>query len=148
MQYPLPTTLAGGAIGLITGSSYFVADAVLNGGTHVPLESAIAVGVFVASLVWYLGQKFQKVEDNFKIIEDKFKTVAPLVEKVSSLAIFEQRLIAVEVKCGSCPAATAFRETGQDLPHENHQMLQKQNVLLRQQIALLQKISRVSDHAQ
>lgn len=90
--------VAGGVIGATTGVSYFLSDVLLTGSTRVPLENAVAVGVFCAGMVWWSARRFQRIDDNFERVQ-------PLVEKTGELVTIGIRLKAIEDKCGKvCPA--------------------------------------------
>lgn len=107
---------AGGVLGTATGSAYWLADTVLNGVTHVPLENAVAVGVFCTGLVWWAGRRFQRIDDNFERVQ-------PVVEKVSQLDVINARLKSIEDKCGKwCPAMDNPAMI-RNLPAENQALL-------------------------
>lgn len=66
----MSTALSGVAFGSITGASLILAEVVITGGTHVPIEMAVTVGVFSCGVVWYLGRKFQSLEDKIQTVAD------------------------------------------------------------------------------
>jgi hypothetical protein len=64
---------SGLGIGGVTGGSILIAEIALTGNTNVPIESAVGVCVFVCGMVWWLGRKFQSIDDRFDQIERKLK---------------------------------------------------------------------------
>ena len=58
----------GVAIGGATGLALVLAEVAITGGTSVPLEAAIGVAVFVSGMIWWLGRKFQSLDDQLKSI--------------------------------------------------------------------------------
>ncbi len=56
--------LAGPVLGMATIAAAVIAgDASLSGESHVNLGEVVSVGVAVCGLVWWLGRKFQAIED-------------------------------------------------------------------------------------
>jgi hypothetical protein len=56
--------VAGPVLGLMTVAAAVVAgDASIGGESHVNLSEVVSVGVAVCGLVWWLGRKFQAIED-------------------------------------------------------------------------------------
>ena len=56
--------VAGPVLGIATIAAAVVAgDASISGESHVNLGEVVSVGVAVCGLVWWLGRKFQAIED-------------------------------------------------------------------------------------
>ena len=56
--------MAGPVLGLVTMAAAMVAgDVAIGGASHVNLSEVVSVGVAVCGLVWWLGRKFQAIED-------------------------------------------------------------------------------------
>ena len=56
-------------IGGATGLALVLAEVSITGSTSVPMEAAIAVAVFVATMVWWLGRKFQSIDDRLETMQ-------------------------------------------------------------------------------
>ena len=57
----MSNTLAGIAIGGATGTALIIADVITA--HNIELKDAVGVVVFISGMVWWLGRKFQKIED-------------------------------------------------------------------------------------
>ncbi len=56
--------VAGPVLGMVTIAAAVIAgDASISGESHVNLGEVVSVGVAVCGLVWWLGRKFQAIED-------------------------------------------------------------------------------------
>jgi hypothetical protein len=62
--------LSGLAIGGTTGAAFILAD-VITGGSAIGLQEAFTVGASVCGLVWWMGRKFQGIEDDIRLIKRK-----------------------------------------------------------------------------
>ena len=78
----LGTIGAGTLIGGVTGGVMLLADLVLTGGSSVSLGEAATVGVFAASIVWYLGKKLQRLEDGQSEAKDHFRELDRKLDKL------------------------------------------------------------------
>ena len=79
--------LAGIALGGATGSALLAADLVTA--SSLQLRDALALVVFVAGLVWWMGRKFQRIEDKLddhseRITKLPCKEVEKVVKKVGN----------------------------------------------------------------
>jgi len=54
-------TISGLALGGLTGATLLLADALTA--TTLGVRDAVTLVVFVSGLVWWMGRKFQKIED-------------------------------------------------------------------------------------
>ncbi len=56
--------VAGTTLGLMTVAAAVIAgDPAISGASNVNLSEVVSVGVAVCGLVWWLGRKFQAIED-------------------------------------------------------------------------------------
>jgi hypothetical protein len=63
----MTNVVAGAVLGLVTiGAALAAGDASISGESHVNLSEVVSVGVAVCGLVWWLGRKFQAIEDALK----------------------------------------------------------------------------------
>lgn len=72
---------SGLGIGGVTGASIIIAEVVVTGSTRVPLEVACGIGAFVCTMVWWLGRKFQSVDDRLEIMDSKLNQLYCVREK-------------------------------------------------------------------
>jgi hypothetical protein len=69
----------GVAIGGLTGVSLCVAEAI-TGASTVGIKEAIGIGVFSGSIVWWLGRKFQSIDDSFKAVNEELANIRKKLE--------------------------------------------------------------------
>lgn len=63
----MSTLIAGISIGGITGAALFLGEVSITGATTtVNLRDSLAVGLTVCGMVWWMGRKFQSIEDELK----------------------------------------------------------------------------------
>jgi hypothetical protein len=93
----LSAILIGGA----TGGGLLVGDAI-SGSSTIPLGQGIAVAVFGCSIVYYIGRKFQSLEDNHKELRHAIKDL-PCHGKMSCMDSVVRRLRRIEGKLGLVP---------------------------------------------
>ena len=66
------TGLASGlTLGGAAGAAIMFAEAAITGSTSIPIESAVATATFVCGLVWWIGRKFQSLDDSIKDLRDE-----------------------------------------------------------------------------
>ena len=65
--------IAGIALGGATGGALIAAD--LVSASNLNLRDALALVVFVAGLVWWMGRKFTKIEDKLDNHTERLKTL-------------------------------------------------------------------------
>ena len=73
--------LAGLGIGGFTGGAMLATEVVVSGSSQVPVEAAVSVAVFACGSVWWLGRKFQSVDDRLKGMEDKLSDLRCIRDK-------------------------------------------------------------------
>lgn len=56
-------------------STTTVASAVITAETQVPLGAVFPSMIFIAGIIWWLGRRFQKIEDQLKTLNDKIESV-------------------------------------------------------------------------
>lgn len=61
----MSSLIAGLTIGGATGMAFMLAE-VITGASQIDLKSAVGVGVFTCGIIWWMGRKFQSLEDNQK----------------------------------------------------------------------------------
>jgi len=67
----MSTALAGLGLGGVTTGAIIFAEVVLAGSTQVNLKEAMGIGVVVVGLVWWMGKKFQRIEDKMESFEKR-----------------------------------------------------------------------------
>lgn len=63
--------IAGVALGGTTGAALVVADVITA--SSINLRDALTLAVFVSGLVWWMGRKFQQIEDKLDDHTDHLK---------------------------------------------------------------------------
>ena len=97
------TTIGGIASGGI------IAASAITGETSVPLAEAISVFVFASSIVWWMGRKIQKLDDNQKKVEEKISEIKSQYEKGhAELVVFIKRLPCHPMSA-QCPNPSAMK---------------------------------------
>lgn len=81
-------TLASAAGGAVIGVANSLKD------QTVTVETVIPVLIFVAGLVWWLGRRFQQIEDNHEAISGKIENITSL------LGALPCQSRSVEERCG------------------------------------------------
>ena len=71
----MSTALAGLGIGGGTTAAIIFAEVIITGATQVNLKEAFGVGAVVVGLVWWMGKKFQRLEDKIENIEDRLQSL-------------------------------------------------------------------------
>lgn len=70
------STAAGGiAIGGVTGASIVLAEIAVTGHTQIPIESAVGIAVFACGLIWWIGRKFQSIDDKLDSMQKRLDTL-------------------------------------------------------------------------
>lgn len=65
------TNIITGAIGGVGGVMFILAEAVITGKSSVELQDALAVGLFVGGIVWWMSKKFQRIDDTLAQMKDE-----------------------------------------------------------------------------
>lgn len=63
MNMSTSTILSGLGVGGTTTLGIVIAEAAITGGSMVSLKEAVAVGAFSCGVIWWLGRRFQRIED-------------------------------------------------------------------------------------
>lgn len=122
-------------IGMATGSAFFAASTIQpngNGGpaiteeTHIPLKSAVAIGVFASTMVWWTAKRIQKIEDDLE------SATKGLPQTTVELQHAIQRICNIEATCQKniCSVSSLRHLPPSDVSERSYALLVKQVDLL------------------